>query len=113
MARRTRVELVDDLDGKVLSDSDGETVSFGLDGVAYEIDLGKRNADKLRAALRDYISAGRKTGSSRSRRGSTAATSRDYDPKAVRKWAASNKVDVPTRGRIPRDVLERYRAEGN
>ena len=101
MARRTRIELVDDLDGKVLSKSDGETVSFSLDGVTYEIDLGKKNAEKLRAALRDYIAAGRKTASGRLRRAGTTTTSRDYDPKAVRKWAASNKVDVPTRGRRP------------
>jgi hypothetical protein len=60
--------------------------------------------------FQDYIAAGRKAG--RAPRGASTAT-RDYDPKAVRKWAASNKVDVLARGRIPREVLERFRAEGN
>ena len=42
MAQRVQVLLVDDLDGGVAE----ETVSFGLDGVSYEIDLSKSNASK-------------------------------------------------------------------
>ena len=113
MAQRTRVELVDDVDGKILKDDEGETVVFTLDGVSYEIDLSNKNADKFRGHFQDYIAAGRKRGVSRGRTGSAVAPSRDYDPKAVRKWAESNKVDLPARGRIPRAVLERFRAAGN
>jgi hypothetical protein len=114
MAQRTRVELVDDIDGKVLKDGDGETVSFSQDGTTYEIDLSRRNADKFRGLFQDYIAAGRRVGDGRNRRsGSSSTTASDYDPRAVRKWAASNKVEVPARGRIPREVLERFRAEGN
>ena len=47
MAQKINVILVDDLDG-----SDAvETVSFGLDGSQYEIDLSKKNAEVLRKAL--------------------------------------------------------------
>ena len=114
MAQRTRIEFVDDLDGKTLREGAGETVSFALDGTSYEIDVSKKNAEKVRGAFQDYIAAGRKVGSRPTRRGTArAAATRGYDPKAVRKWAASNKVDVPARGRIPGDVLERYKAEGN
>ena len=115
MAQRTRIELVDDIDGKVLKDGAGETVSFALDGTTYEIDLSKRNADRFRAVFQDYIAYGRKSGGARPRRGASsgAGRSRDYDPKAVRKWAASNKVDLPARGRIPGHVLEQYKAAGN
>ena len=114
MAQRTRVELVDDLDGTVLDQGEGETVTFSLSGSTYEIDLSSSNAEALRSVLQPYISAGRRTGGSRGGRGSgTGASSRDYDPKAVRKWAESNGVDVPARGRIPADILERYKAEGN
>ncbi len=35
MVQKTTVQLVDDLDGSEAQ----ETVSFGLDGTAYEIDL--------------------------------------------------------------------------
>ncbi len=115
MAQRTRVELVDDIDGKVLKSGAGETVSFALDGTHYEIDVSKRNADALRGAFQDYIAAGRRVTGARGRRGPAAGATRtrDYDPKAVRKWAASNKVDLPARGRIPGHVLEQYKAAGN
>lgn len=115
MAQRTRVELVDDIDGKTLKDGAGETVSFALDGSTYEIDLSKRNADKFRDVFQDYIASGRRVGGARTRRVATAGArrSRGYDPKAVRKWAASNKIALPARGRIPGAVLERYKAAGN
>ncbi len=47
MAQRVQVVLEDDLDGGKAD----ETVTFGLDGTAYEIDLSKKNAAKLRDAL--------------------------------------------------------------
>jgi hypothetical protein len=115
MAQRTRIELVDDIDGTVLEDGEGETVTFSLQGSSYEIDLSRSNAGALRGHLQPYIAAGRKTGGSRAGRSAGAGPSntKNYDPKAVRKWAESNGVDVPARGRIPADILERYKAEGN
>ena len=109
VAQRTTVELVDDIDGTVLSKGEGETVSFSIDGKSYEIDLGRKNASRLRGALERYMAAARKTSSSTSR----TRGSRDYDPKAVRRWAESNKVTIPARGRIPASVLDQYRAAGN
>ena len=47
MAKQIIHKLVDDLDG---GDAD-ETVKFSLDGVQYEIDLSKKNADKMRNAV--------------------------------------------------------------
>jgi hypothetical protein len=46
MAQQVNVKFVDDLDG---SDAAG-TVSFAIDGRAYEIDLSKDNAARLRLA---------------------------------------------------------------
>ena len=43
MAKRVQVVLEDDVDG---SPAD-ETVSFGLDGVSYEIDLSAANASRV------------------------------------------------------------------
>lgn len=59
MARRTVIQLVDDLDGVDITDR-GETVPFQLDETAYEIDLGPGHAAELRAALQPYIAAGRR-----------------------------------------------------
>ena len=57
MSRKIQVMLHDDLDG---GNAD-ETVSFALDGVTYEIDLSKRNATALRAALSRYVKVARAT----------------------------------------------------
>lgn len=112
MAQRHVVVLTDDIDGKELSRDEGETVSFSLDGVGYEIDLGKKNAQKLRGDLSAYVAAARKVGGrgrSTGRRGSTS----DVNATAVRAWAKSNKVQVNERGRIPARVIEQYKAAGN
>jgi Lsr2 len=61
LASTTIGELVDDTDGKTAD----ETVSFGLDGQNFEIDLGARNAKSLREALRPYTEAGRRYGPGR------------------------------------------------
>ena len=45
MAQKTIVSLIDDLDGQSEAD---ETVEYAIDGVTYEIDLAKDNADALR-----------------------------------------------------------------
>ncbi len=49
-------KLIDDLDGSEAT----ETVTFGLDGTTYEIDLNKKNAAALREALEPYVKAARK-----------------------------------------------------
>src|SRR3954447_1912759 len=58
MAQQVNVKFVDDLDG---SDAAG-TVSFALDGRAYEIDLSEDNAARLRDSLAAFIAAARKNG---------------------------------------------------
>lgn len=102
MAQRVVVTLADDIDGGEAS----ETVTFGLDGKVYEIDLSKANAKKLRGLLAPYVRAGRK----RSRSGQTYhRTAVDPDPRAVRAWAQSNGHEVPARGRIPSKVYDAFR----
>src|SRR5438034_4984630 len=58
MAKRTIQMLVDDVDG---TEAD-ETVRFGIDGIQYEIDLSKTNAEKMRGVLARYVEAGAKVG---------------------------------------------------
>jgi hypothetical protein len=105
VAQRTQVLYVDDLDG---SAADG-TVSFGVDGVSYEIDLTKKHAEQFADSLEPYIVAGRRVGSSK-RRASVTSTARRRDLAAVRNWARSEGLAISERGRIPTQVLEQFDA---
>lgn len=104
----------DDVDG---SPAD-ETVRFGLDGVDYEIDLSDQHAAQLRRSLATFVSAARPTGGrsgwrSPATNGSVRTLTTGVDPSAVRAWAASNRIRVAPRGRIPTSVIEQFRAAGN
>lgn len=105
MARKTTVELVDDLTGEVASD----TVQFGIDGVSYEIDLTDENAEKLRDALRVWVENSRRIGG-RKRPGGVGASRGTGDAAKVREWARENGYEVPDRGRIPAEIREAYEA---
>ena len=106
MARRTITILQDDVDGSAAA----ETVRFGLDGAAYEIDLSEKNAAKFRDALAGYIAKARKMRGGRN--GHRSRSGSGVDNKAVRAWAKSNNVEISNRGRIPAEVIEQYRKAG-
>jgi hypothetical protein len=110
MAQRVNVVLVDDIDG-----SDAvETVTFGLDGVTYDIDLSEAHASEFRKALAPYIGHGRKA--SGPRRGAKAATRSSKSAAGgtsaaeIRTWARANGWDVPDRGRVSAEVRGAYAA---
>jgi Lsr2 len=105
MAQRVVVTLFDDIDGGEAA----ETVTFGLDGKIYEIDLSASNADKLRDGLAPYVDAGRRQSRSGKAFRTTAVAP---DPATVRAWARSHGMEVPPRGRIPKKVYEAFAAAG-
>jgi Lsr2 len=118
MAQRTVIRLVDDLDDTEIVDGAGETVNFGIDGREYEIDLTNDHADEMRAALDRYVKAGRTVGGRQRRARATATVAKaaapvEYSTQAVRVWARANKIELSPRGRIPRSVVDRFRAAGN
>ena len=111
MAQRVQVILEDDLDGG----SADETVTFALDGVAYEIDLKSTNADKLRGLLAPYLEKGRKqsgrlTSARRSTGRGTAIrpAAGAPDTAKIRAWAKEQGLDVNDRGRVPSNIREAY-----
>jgi len=65
IVKRITTELVDDLDGTIIGQGDGGTVSFGLDGKHCEIDLTSANAAQLREALAPFIAKARSASSAR------------------------------------------------
>ena len=105
MAQKVTVQLVDDLDGGTAN----ETVTFGLDGNAYDIDLSTANAAALRQALARYIAAGRRSRSAVPRRTRLRATG-DSRSALIRAWAREQGIPVNERGRISADVARRYDA---
>jgi hypothetical protein len=108
MAQKVNIVLVDDLDGTEAS----ETVSFGLDGTTYEIDLNDANAASLREALSGYVGHARKVtgGGRRTRRSSGSSSSSSSNTKDVREWAKAQGMEVSERGRISADVQQAYDA---
>jgi hypothetical protein len=109
MAQRVQVLLVCDLhEGENPAE---ETVSFSVDGSAYEIDVCKEHAAQLRDAFAPYVGAGRRSGGSRGRtrrRGTTARGGARGNE--VREWARQQGIKVSERGRIPSDVYEKFDA---
>jgi hypothetical protein len=108
MASKTTVELLDDVDGKLAA----ETITFGIDGREFEIDLSEKNAKALRKAIEPFAGAGRRV-SGPLTRGNATPVATGVDNQAVRAWAASNGIELSSRGRIPAEVIEKYRAAGN
>ncbi|MGI8666908.1 MAG: histone-like nucleoid-structuring protein Lsr2 [Jatrophihabitans sp.] len=110
MAQKIQVLLVDDLDGGTAT----ETVSFGLDGSGYEIDLSSDNANKLREVLAPFVGHARRAsrGSTRpgtaSRPGRSGARIDREQTQAIREWARKNGHKVSERGRIPGSIVEAY-----
>jgi hypothetical protein len=108
VAQKVQVILVDDIDGGEAI----ETVSFGLDGTSYEIDLSAGNAAELRDSLAKWVGSARKAGRASSARSSSrgrssAAADREQT-QAIRAWARKQGHKVNDRGRIPADIVAAY-----
>jgi len=103
MAKTVQVIHTDDIDG-----SEGaSTITFGLEGTNYSIDLSAENTKKLKDALAPFIAhaerdrSARRAGSSRRKSSGTAATD-------IRAWAAAQGMQVSARGRVSAEVREAY-----
>jgi hypothetical protein len=107
MAQKIQTLFIDDLDG---SEAEG-TIRFGLDGTDYEIDLNAKHAEALRKALVRYVEAGRRSAGSRrpSRTGRRASAS-GLNTTEVREWAKSQGMEVKERGRIPAELVVKFKA---
>lgn len=114
MAQKVQVHLIDDIDGTDAA----ETVTFALDGIAYEIDLSEAHASELRDAFAQWVGHARKPdrrraaprrGAATGRSGSVASSSAS-DAGKIREWARANGYEVSERGRISAEVREAYQA---
>ena len=108
MAQKIQTLFIDDLDG---SDAEG-TVRFGLDGTEYEIDLNAEHAQALRDALARYVSAARRAGgrARRPARGGRRTPGSGVDSTEVREWAKTQGIEVKDRGRVPAELVVKFKA---
>ena len=108
MAQKVQTFVVDDIDG---SQADG-TVRFGLDGTEYEIDLNAEHTRQLREALARYVGAARRISGSarRSSRGGRRPQSSALNTTEVREWARARGIDVKDRGRVPAELIAKFKA---
>jgi hypothetical protein len=106
MAQKVQTLFVDDIDG---GNAEG-TVRFALDGTDYEIDLSAAHTAELRQALASYISHARRLGSATRRAPRGRATAQAFDTHKVREWAKASGIDIKERGRVPADVVAKYKA---
>ena len=107
MAQKIQTLFIDDIDG---GEAEG-TVRFSLDGTEYEIDLSTKHNEELRSTLRGYIDHARKVSGS-ARRSAPARGGRKpstVDTVAVRAWARENGYDIKDRGRVPAELVAKYR----
>jgi len=112
MAKRVTIEILDDTNGSRAE----QTVPFGLDGVAYEIDLSSTNANALREALASYVAAARRTGGRRIKVAvgqPTDDTKQEPEPRTnytathdIRTWARANGYEVADQGRLAKTVID-------
>jgi hypothetical protein len=106
MAQHAQIVYTDDIDG---SDAAG-TARFGLQGASFEIDLSKKNADKLARILEPYIAAARKASSAGSRRPASKPGAAGPNPAAVREWARTEGMEVKDKGRVPAELIVKFQA---
>ena len=106
MARSYVAVIKDDLTGEVIEDGQAVTIEFTINGKAYTIDLGPKNAAAFHAALEKYVAAATKVGGApRGRRNSARST---QDLAAIRAWANDHGYVVAARGRISSEIKEAY-----
>ncbi|QHE73744.1 Lsr2 family protein (plasmid) [Rhodococcus sp. ZPP] len=113
MARKTVVELVDDLDGSVIEAGEGEHITFSVNGVDYEIDLKTKNAREFLKTMDFYIDHATKIGGQKRRATAQAGSARSRSrsqAREVREWAAANGYQVSARGRIPAEIQDAFDA---
>jgi hypothetical protein len=121
VASKVLVQLVDDIDG---GEAD-QTVTFGLDGASYEIDLTETHAEELRASVDKFVQSARRIGgrSTTTRRPSTSrangkavaappearAVNLPASQDTIRAWARSNGFTVGDKGRLAKAVIDAFK----
>jgi hypothetical protein len=82
------------------------------DGTEYEIDPNAKHARQLRDTLARYAAPGRRLSASARRpaRGGRKAPPNALNTTEVREWAKAQGIDVKDRGRVPAELVVKFKA---
>jgi nucleoid-associated protein Lsr2 len=103
LAKRTTVELTDDLDGT--KGPGVQTVKFGWLGIPYEVDLSERHREEFALKIGRYLQAGRPA---RARNPKSRTDAQRAQSGAIRVWALANGLIRYDKGRISGAVIDAY-----
>jgi hypothetical protein len=101
--QKVDVKLEDDLTGGPAE----ETVHFGVDGRAYEIDLNAKHAARFRGLLAPFVERARLARGRRPRTTARTTASRNRS-RQIRAWAGRRGLNVADHGRLPENVINEY-----
>ena len=108
MAQKIQTLFIDDLDG---SAAEG-TVRFGLDGTEYEIDLNAKHARGVAGCPGPPRGCCQAVGGAarRSARGARRGSASGLNTTEVREWAKAQGIEVKDRGRVPAELVVKFKA---
>jgi Lsr2 len=110
MSQEIQVTLICDMPPHETDTPADRTVSIGIDGGHYELELCARHELQLLQTLGRYTMAARRAASPGMPR-HTVRTRQDRQfSREVRAWAQASGRQLPDRGRIPLDILRDYAA---
>jgi hypothetical protein len=105
VAQKVSVTYACDYDDKEIPDGQQRSITFGLDGQEYEIDLCVKHSEKFTEVVEKFaVHARRGTTVKGTRRRRRTAANRQRSAE-IRAWAKKNGIEVSDRGRIPAHVL--------
>lgn len=85
-----------------------------FDGKYFEIDLGEKNFAAFAKAMAPFVKAGRESTKVKVMANmiSTEAASKSggTDASVIRQWAIDQGDDVPARGKLPQEIIDKYNA---
>lgn len=109
MAQKIEVQLIDDLDGSAAT----ETITFGYEGVEYEIDLNEVNAERLKDILRIHAEHARRISGRKARSTNKVKSGGPSEAQTIREWVRAQGHTISDRGRIPQKWVEEYHQSKN
>jgi hypothetical protein len=111
VAQKVSVTYACDYDDKAIPNGEQRSLTFGLDGQEYEIDLCAKHSQKFSELVGKFADHARKSamrGTPKKRRRTAANRQRSAE---IRAWAKTTGIEVSDRGRIPAHVLAGFESK--